>query len=206
MSWEPFGYMAFSTIETTSVYCLIMTLFRYKFKDYIWEALFTVLLINLQSYVMRNEFSLAYLVPLITIFIFVIFFSAIVKIPLIWSLVATVLGYVAYAFLQTGLALLLFGSIAAAQQDTSNGYLLQFSSGLIAILISILFYKIGWGFKFDFEKLRFRFEDVFLIVMIVAFLVSVSVVFYYNDLFVNILFFACVMTFLLYYAVRRERG
>ncbi|WP_155990453.1 hypothetical protein [Paenibacillus graminis] len=172
--------------------------------NYIWQALFMVLLINLQSYIMRNEFSLSYLVPLITILLFAIFFKAVVKIPLIWSLIVTVLGYVAYAFLQTGLAKLLFGSIAAAQGEASNGYLLQFASGLITILLSVLLYKIGWGFKFDFERLRFKFEDMLMVLLIIIFLVSVSVIFYYNDLFVNILFFASVMMFLLYYAIRKE--
>ncbi|UQZ33211.1 hypothetical protein C2I18_06360 [Paenibacillus sp. PK3_47] len=204
MSWEPFGYMFFSTIETISVYCLIMSLFRFKFQNHIWQALFMVLLINLQSYIMRNELSLAFLVPLITILLFAAFFKVVVKIPLIWSVIVTVLGYVAYAFLQTGFAKLLFGSIAAAQEDISNGYLLQFASGLITILLSVGLYKIGMGFKFDFERLRFRFEDIFIIMLIVVFLISVSVIFYYNDLFVNIVFFAAVMMFLLYYAIRKE--
>ncbi|WP_211209336.1 hypothetical protein [Paenibacillus riograndensis] len=153
---------------------------------------------------MRNEFSLSYLVPLITILLFAIFFKVVVKIPLIWSVIVTVLGYVAYAFLQTGLAKLLFGSIAVAQGDTSNGYLLQFASGLITILLSVWLYKTGWGFKFDFERLRFKFEDILMVLLIVVFLVFVSVIFYYNDLFVNILFFASVMMFLLYYAIRKE--
>ncbi|MBW4085811.1 hypothetical protein [Paenibacillus sp. S150] len=153
---------------------------------------------------MRNEFSLAYLVPLITILLFAVFFKVVVKIPLIWSVVVTVLGYVAYAFLQTALAKLLFGSIAAAQGNASNGYLLQFASGFITILLSIWLYKIGWGFKFDFERLRFKFEDVLMILLIIFFLIFVSVIFYYNDLFVNILFFAAVTVFLLYYAIRKE--
>jgi hypothetical protein len=155
---------------------------------------------------MRNELSLSHLVPLITILLFAVFFKAVVKIPLIWSVIVTVLGYVAYALLQTGLAKLLFGSIAAAQGDLSNGYLLQFASGLITILLSVGLYKTGMGFKFDFERLRFKFEDVFMIILIVIFLVSVSVIFYYNDLWVNIVFFAAVMLFLLYYAIRRETG
>ncbi|MEK3718898.1 hypothetical protein [Paenibacillus sp. FSL R7-0333] len=206
LSWEPVGYMLFSTVETFAVYCLIMTLFRYKFQDYIWEALITGLLINLQSYVMRNEFSLAYLVPIITIFIFVALFKVIVKIPLIWSIIVTVLGYVIYALLQTGLANMLFGSIAAIADSKFNGYLLQFSSGGMTIIASLFLYKIGMGFKFNFEKLRFRFEDIIMIAMIIFFLISVSIVFYYNDMFVNIVFFICVMAFLLYYAIRKEQG
>lgn len=206
LSWEPILYILFSAVETFAVYCLIMTLYRYKFKDYLWEAMVTGLIITLQSYLMRNEFSLPFLVPIITIFIFVAFFKLFVKIPLAWSFIATVLGYAAYALLQSGLARVLFGSIAAAQGDASNGYLLQFASGLITILLSIGFYKIGWGFKFNFERLRFRFEDMLMIALISVFLVSVSVIFYYNDLTTNIVFFAAVMLFLLYYAIRKERG
>lgn len=204
MSWEPVGYMVFSTIEAISVYCLIMSMFRFRFQDHLWQALFTVLLINLQSYVLRNDFTLAFLVPVITIFIFAAFFKIVVKIPLIWSVVVTVLGYVAYAFLQTGLAMLLFGSIEAAQRTLSNGYLLQLASGLITIALSVLIYKIGLGFKFDFESLRFRFEDVMMLIMLGTFLVSVSIVFYYNDLFVNIIFFLAVALFLLYYSIKKE--
>ncbi|MGN7765725.1 hypothetical protein [Paenibacillus sp. 22594] len=141
---------------------------------------------------------------MITILLFAVFFTVVVRIPLIWSVIVTVLGYVVYAFLQTGLAKLLFGSIAIAQKDISDGYLLQFASGFIVILLSIWLYKIGWGFKFDFERLRLKFEDVLMIMLISIFLVFVSVVFYYNDLLVNILFFAAVMVFLLYYAVHKE--
>lgn len=206
LSWEPVLYILFSALETFAVYCLIMTLFRYKIRDFFWEALVTGLLINLQSYVMRNEFSLAYLVPIITIFIFVVFFKIFVRIPLIWSLVATVLGYVIYALIQTGFANLLFGSIAAIADSKFNGYLLQCSSGGVTILASLFLYKIGMGFKFNFEKLRFRFEDIIMIAMIMFFLISVSIVFYYNDMFVNIVFFVCVMAFLLYYAIRKEQG
>lgn len=206
LSWEPVLYILFSALETFAVYCLIMTLYRYKFKDYLWEALGTGLLITLQSYVLRNEFSLAFLVPIITIFIFVAFFKLFVKIPLFWSFSVTVLGYASYALLQTGLARALFGSIAAAQGDASNGYLLQFASGSITILLSIGFYKIGLGFKYNFEKLRFRFEDVLMIALISVFLVSVSIIFYFNDMTANIVYFAAVMLFLLYYAIRKERG
>ena len=206
MSWEPVGFMFFSIIETVAVYYLVMALFRFKSRDFIWEALFVSLLINLQSYILRNEFSLAYMVPLITVVIFMFFFKIVVHIPLIWSLIATIFGYAIYAFLQIGMTILLFGSIAAAQSSLSNGYLLQFASGLIAILASLFIYKIGWGFKFDFERLRFKFEDLLVIGLIITFLILVSVIFYYNQLTILIFFFASIVTFLLYYAIWKERG
>ena len=183
-----------------------MALFRFKASSYIWEALFIVLLINLQSYVLRNEFSLAYLVPMIAILILIFLFAVVVKIPLIWSVITTVLGFAIFAFLQTGLAILLFGSIAGAQATTSNGYLLQFASGVITILISLLLYKIGWGFKFDFERLRFKFEDILVIILIILFFVLISIVLYYNETFIITLFFVSTVIFLLYYAIWKETG
>lgn len=198
--------MFFSIIETIAVYYLVMALFRFRTRDFVWEALFLSLLINLQSYILRNEFSLSFMVPLITVVTFTFFFKILVRIPLVWSLIATIFGYAIYAFLQIGLTILLFGSIANAQSTLSNGYLLQFSSGLIAILLSIFLFKIGWGFKFDFEKLRFKFEDLLAISLIIAFLILVSIIFYYNQLTILIFFFATMVTFLLYYAIWKEQG
>jgi hypothetical protein len=198
--------MFFSIIETIAVYYLVMALFRFRTRDFVWEALFLSLLINLQSYILRNEFSLSFMVPLITVVTFTFFFKILVRIPLVWSLIATIFGYAIYAFLQIGLTILLFGSIDNAQSTLSNGYLLQFSSGLIAILLSIFLFKIGWGFKFDFEKLRFKFEDLLAISLIIAFLILVSIIFYYNQLTILIFFFATMVTFLLYYAIWKEQG
>ncbi|KGE19199.1 hypothetical protein [Paenibacillus wynnii] len=206
MFLESLGFMFFSTIETISVYYLIMSLFRLKARDYIWEALFIVLLVNLQSYVLRNEFSLAYLVPIIGILIFIFLFAVIVKIPLVWSMISTILGYAIFGIMQTGLAILLFGSIAGAMSTTSNGYLLQFASGLITSLLAWFIFKIGWGFKFDFERLRFRFEDILVIVLISVFLVFISVILYYNQIFIDIIFFVSTVVFLLYYAIWKEMG
>ena len=206
MFWNSLGFMFFSTIETISIYYLIMALFRFKASSHIWEALFVVLLINLQSYVLRNEFSLSFLVPMIAILILIFLFAVIVKIPLIWSVITTILGFAIFGFMQTGLAILLFGSIAGAQSTTSNGYLLQFASGTITILISLFLYRFGWGFKFDFERLRFKFEDILVIILIILFLVFISIVLYYNEIFIITLFFVSTVVFLLYYALGKERG
>lgn len=203
---EHIGFMFFSIIETVAVYYIIATLFRYTGKEFIWEALIVSLIINLMSYILRNELELAFMVPLITIVTFMFFFKLVVKIPLVWSLMCTILGYGLYVLIQVLLTVTLFGSVAAAQSSLSNGYLLQFGSGLIAFLISVFCYNVGWGFKFDFERLRFKFEDVSALVLIIGFMLMVSTIFYLNQLSVLIFFFASIVVFLLYYAVWKERG
>ena len=52
---EHIGFMFFSIIETVAVYYIIATLFRYAGKEFIWEALIVSLIINLMSYILRNE-------------------------------------------------------------------------------------------------------------------------------------------------------
>lgn len=205
MNWEPLGFMFFSTIEAISLYCLIMALFRYKSSTYFWEAMVMVLLNNLQSYFMRHDLSMAFLVPLITIFVFFIFYTAVVKIPLVWSLIVTILGYAVFAVIQTVLILTLIGSIEKVQRDLATGWLLQFATGIVAIFLSNLLYRLGWGFKFDFEKLRLRFEDILIVFLIGLSLLCISILFIYIRVMFNGVFFALIMVLFLYYAIRRER-
>ena len=197
--------MFFSTVEAFSLYWLIMTLFRYKAQHYAWQALYVILLINLQSYILRNEFELANYVPLICMLIYILLFKFIVKIPLIWSFIATVLGYGIFVFIQTLLIRYMFGSIQELQAQVWNGYLFQTVSACVALLLSWILYKTGLGFKFDFEKMKLNFENVIVIFITILFLLLVSIVFYYNKYTINILFFAAISFFLLYYAIKKER-
>lgn len=164
-----------------------------------------VLLNNLQSYFMRHDLSMAFLVPLITIFVFFIFYTAVVKIPLVWSLIVTILGYAVFAVIQTVLILTLIGSIEKVQRDLATGWLLQFATGIVAIFLSNLLYRLGWGFKFDFEKLRLRFEDILIVFLIGLSLLCISILFIYIRVMFNGVFFALIMVLFLYYAIRRER-
>ncbi|ASA20893.1 hypothetical protein [Paenibacillus donghaensis] len=164
------------------------------------------LLINLQSYVFRNDFSLGNMMPLVTILCFILYFSSLVRMSLVLSVLATISGFVIFGVVQTGLALLLFGSIESAQASLSHGYVLQTSSGIVIIVFSWLLYRLGYGFTFEMDRLRFRFEDITVILMILLFLISISSVLYYNKIYINILYFAATSMYLLYYAVRKDRS
>lgn len=81
LPWEPMLFMFFSTIELMSIYYLIMSLFRFKWKHHAWQALFVTLIINLQSYLVRKELDMSNIAPLILIVIFILFFAAVVRMP-----------------------------------------------------------------------------------------------------------------------------
>lgn len=205
MSWEPVGFMFFSTIETLALYYLIMSLFRFKWKWYLWQVLFVILLNNLQSYLLRNELGMANISPLILILIFILFFSAVVRMPLILSIIATISGYVIFAVIQTIIVLLVFGSISDIYASVGNGYFLQLLTSAVVFFIFSYAYRKGKGFTFDLDKLRLKLEDILLSVLILGFVIGISVLLYYNDILLNAVIFVIMSAFLLYYSTRKEK-
>lgn len=205
MSWEPFGFMFFSTVEAFSLYWLIMTLFRYKAQHYAWQALYVILFMNFQSYILRNELDLAAYVPLICLLLYILLFKCIVKIPLAWSIITTVLGYAVFTFLQGVLIRCMFGSIAEIQANVYNGYIIQTNTAFFIMLLSYVLYRTGMGFKFDFERLKLALDDILAVFIVVVFFIMISFVFYYKKDFLNLLFFAMMAFFFLYYALRKEK-
>lgn len=205
MSWEPVGFMFFSTIEAFSLYYLIMCLFRFKWKWYVWQVLFFILAMNLQSYFLRNDLSMANVAPIISIILFTIFFTSIVKLPLIFSILVTIAGYAIFAVTQTSIVLMFFGSIVAIDTSVANGYLLQLISSAVLIIGAYFLYHMGKGFNFEFEKLRFKSEDVVLTVIIIGFLLGISTLLYYKEIYMNILVFFLLTMFFLHYSFKKER-
>lgn len=201
---EAFWFMLCSTLETLAIYSLIMTLFRFKTSEYIWQALFVMLLANVQSFILRNELSLAYLAPLISMFVFMFLFATVIKLPVLWSAVSTILGFALYGLIQTIYVVVLFGSIEAAQTSGVDAYILQFVSAGTGFLISWLLYRLGIGFAFDFERLRFKFEHIVLTILIVVVLLGVTSLFYYNKAWINIIFFAVTFSVFIYYSIKTE--
>lgn len=201
---EAVWFMVFSTFETLAIYSLIMTLLRFKTTEYIWQALIVMILANLQSFIMRNELQLDFLAPLITVLIFVFLFSAIIKIPVIWSAICTILGYMFYALIQVFYMLTLYGSIEATNNHEVDGYVLQLLSSLTGLLISWIMYKYAIGFTYDLEKLRFKFEHILLISLIVVVLILLAILFYLNRLWLLLLFFGITFGIFLFYAIQTK--
>ncbi|WP_052088023.1 hypothetical protein [Paenibacillus wynnii] len=205
MSWTPVLFMIFSTLETFALYFLIMTLFRFKWARHVWEALFIILFLNLQSYLLRNELDMPSFAPLVLVIVFILFFALKVKMPLVLSVIATISGFVIFTLVQTIILLGYFGSISSIDNNASNGYLLQFITSIIIIPVCWLSYVKGKGFTYDYEKLRFKLEDVVLTTLVVLFLPGVSLLFYFKELYLNIVLFMGLSMFLLAYSSRKEK-
>ncbi len=182
-----------------------MTLFRFKWMTFIWPAMFIILINNLQSYLLRNELDMANISPLVTIIVFIFFFAAVVRMPFVFSVIATISGYVIFAVIQSSLVLLMFGSLSQVENHTINGYILQTASAAVVFVIFWFAYHKGKGFTFDMEKLRFKLEDIVLTVLIIIFLIGISVLLVYKNLWIDIMFFIVMSAFLLYYSTKKER-
>lgn len=143
--------------------------------------------------------------PLILILIFILFFSAVVRMPLILSIIATISGYVIFAVIQTIIVLLVFGSISDIYASVGNGYFLQLLTSAVVFFIFSYAYRKGKGFTFDLDKLRLKLEDILLSVLILGFVIGISVLLYYNDILLNAVIFVIMSVFLLYYSTRKEK-
>lgn len=199
------GFMIFSSIEALSLYVLIMALFRLKVTSYAWQAVTLVLLINIQSFILRSEFALSDLVPVISILMFVFFFAVVVKLTFVWSVLATILGYVIFAVIQTSIIVMVYGSTDEIQSYAIKGYFLQVLSSAIMILISWLLKARNLGFAFDMEVLRFKFEDYLVMIFILIFIGAIALFLYINQTWLTLLFFIVNAGFLLFYAIRKEK-
>ena len=205
MFLESMGFMVFSTIEAFAWCALCMSIFRFKISEYVWEALFVIIFMNLQSFVLRNEFSLSYLVPVINILFFTLLFTTVVKVSLLGSLSITIVGLTSFGVIQALIALMLFGSIQGAQANVNYGYILQATTALIVLPLSWFLYRFGYGFSYDLERFRLKFERVAILATIIFFLIAITVVLYINQIWIVLFFFALSLLFFLRYAIRKER-
>ena len=197
--------MIFSTVEGVGIFALMMSFFRIKTTEYIWPALFVILLMNLQSYVLRNDFSLKSLVPIINIFLYILLLAMVIKIPVIWASIITITGYLTFALIQIMVIFVFFGSLANAQSSAFNTYSGQLMSGMLSILFAWFLYKFGLGFMFDFERFRMHWEGALVIALILLAVFLFSYIVYINEIKLYFAFLPVAIVFLLYYAVRKEK-
>ncbi|NQX43781.1 hypothetical protein HQN87_00430 [Paenibacillus tritici] len=182
-----------------------MSIFRFKTSDYALQILVVVTLMNLQSFILRNELSLSYLVPLINVLFITFLFSTVVRVSLLGSLTIASAGLVVFGFIQTMLAIVLFGSINAVDASLANGYALQMSTAIIGLLLSWFLYRFGYGFSYDFERFRMKYERMMIILTISVFMTSVALVLYLNQILNVIIVLVIALLFFLKYAITKEK-
>ncbi|MEK4451673.1 hypothetical protein [Paenibacillus sp. FSL L8-0506] len=207
MSWEPVGFVFFSTLEFIAIYFIICALFRLKPTEIIFPALFIILLMDLQSFFFREDLQLTAIVPFINILLFVLLFTVVMRIPLAWSAVISVMGYFAYVLLQVALVQVSFGylSVNELTLHPEKGYLLQTISSVLGIGGARVFYMLGGGFTFDFEKLRLKREAIYVYTLIGCALLLTIWLLYRGNTLIDVISVSIAFIFFAYYAVKKEK-
>ncbi|NUU74787.1 hypothetical protein [Paenibacillus xylanilyticus] len=204
--WEPVRFLLFSTLETMSAFALMLAIFRLKVKNYIWPGLFVSLLMNLQSYLMREEASMSALAPAISTVLFILLITTVVKVPVMWSSIIAILGTFSYTVVQTAIMLLFFRGVPTESLATSvEGSALQAASSVVALGVTYFLLKFKIGFAADFEKFRFKWEHVGVVAFIIFSLLASTMMFYLNNMLLVIVHMVLAVGLFLYYAIRKEK-
>ncbi|WP_020617506.1 hypothetical protein [Paenibacillus daejeonensis] len=201
-------FMFFSTIEGLSIYAVALYVFRFDFRKYFWHSLLIIEIINLQNYLTREEListaNMGAIAPIVNLLITALFFTTIVRIPILWSFLMTIVGFASVLVLQT-LVLNVLISFEDIQAAPMKGYIMQFLP-VTLILITAYLYRRGYGFTFDFEKLRFKREHVLIIALIVLFILFLFIVMQLLNVFVGLIGFVISLLIFLIYSFRKEAG
>ncbi|MMZ43870.1 hypothetical protein D1872_54400 [compost metagenome] len=204
--WEPIRFLLFSTAEAMAAFFLMTAIFRLKGIDYAWQALFVSLIMNLQSYMIREETSVSYLAPIVNILLFTFLLATVVKVPILWSFIISIAGVFLYGAVQAVLLVTAFKGLDSTHlQNSSQGTLLQALTSALVFLLSWFLYRFRIGFTFDFEKLRMKWEHTIVAILIVMSLAAAAFVMYAADLVLITIYFALAAGMFLYYALKKER-
>ncbi|MGO4375437.1 hypothetical protein AB4Z21_32740 [Paenibacillus sp. MCAF20] len=173
------GFILFSMIEGLGIYAMMLSIFRFNPWRYFNNFMLVLPIMVLQSLFLREIPELVYLVPVISILLFVFFLRAVLKIPIVWSTMITLGGYVGYGLIQWAIIEIGFGSVEAAQSGDVNGYIVQTATAAVQLVITYLLLKYRIGFTFsmdDYDKLRLKYERVIVIILIVISIVGLALV------------------------------
>jgi hypothetical protein len=193
------------------------SLFQLKFRPNIRSISVIAVLNSIINYLIyfNKEVDIGYVVPIIAILITFLYLTAVVKVPTIWSLVVSVVGgTVAPLVVQLGIVFGSFGFFMPSElkEHIWRNYAIDITSGLIYCLVSFLLYSRGWSFKFDFEKIRLKWEHHIVITITVCSALCLPVaiiVTHINELTLNLTFLSVssflMFVFLLGYAIKKEQ-
>ncbi|WP_411343133.1 hypothetical protein ACE3MZ_15960 [Paenibacillus sp. WLX1005] len=199
-------FVFFSSVENLAVFALMLSIFRLRPLDYVGSVALISLIMSLISYLIRAELDLSSIMTAVSTISFILIITTIVRVPLLWSTIIAVCGILVYAIIQALVILGLYGSFTSDMQYSVEGSIIQVVSSLIAVGICYALHLFKFGFIADFEKFRFKFEHIAIVIFTVAALIFASFLMYYNNLYYIIIFFALLAGIFIYYSIMKERA
>lgn len=217
MSSASIGWFMFSqTIYNIGSFIIMSALFQLRIRRYLKTITVVAFFNSLINYLVyfNTEASLAPVVPLISVLLIFLYLTAVVKIPSIWALAVTALGgLIGPLVLQLTISFSSFGFFTPSELKAHiwRNYALDTTSGVVYVLIALFLSIKGWGFTFDFEKIRFKWERYIVIGISICatFCLPLAIIFsYYDSISLSLTFLSIssfiVFVFLLSYSFKKE--
>jgi hypothetical protein len=205
--YEFINFMGFSMIEALSWVAITLTIFRFKFTEYWVSAVMICFFMNIISFFLRDVLDVGFVAPITNIvFIALMFFIFVRNVSVIWSFIISVSGLIVFVIIQSLVIASSFGLLSISEIDTSpeRGYILQSITGCLVFAISYLLYKFGYGLTFEFNDLRFKWERLLILSVLVIMTTSFAILFYNKEVYINILFLLLALAFFIYFTFKKE--
>jgi sensor histidine kinase YesM len=200
-------YLFFSTLETFAALILMIQLFRYQVKEHFPSIVVTSVLFAVLSYALRVELDFNDYFPVITLLTFAIFAFYILKIPLFWSVVASLITNTASFVIQ---AVLFLSFHVEETHETeligSMTHLLQFLFAAICLIVSNILYSKGIGFAFNFDKFRSKIDNLTMLLILIVSSAALLITFFKKNVFYGAADGLMMLGFLLFMALKKERA
>ncbi len=212
-------FITASTIEFSSFFIFSMILFRFQVKEYVLKFFFASIFFSLVSNTLQLE-SLQEISPLVNVFLFVFLLTIILRVRLLHSIIMVVITYVVFSLVQwlllsIYLKLDVFDEVLAY---TDNAFVVQLSTAIMLVVISLFVYKSNGGFSYiesssriyksNFKGNRFFYLSLFLALLVIIlvngfYLASINLPYYIYLVSVIII---VILVLLIYYSIRKDGG
>lgn len=203
-----FWFVLLSACEGIAIFTATLSIYRFRFQKYLWQASIISILQALISHFLRNEQEFSQYVPIISIGLIIFFVYAFVVNSFFWSAVMAVTGFVYHTFFQTCILFLLqwvgIITLERVQNNTFDSYIVLIASTVVTILTSLFLYNKGLGLSFDFDRFRIRGENGFIMTALIVTLVLIGYIFIKNNLIMAAITLALSLVFLLFFLIKKE--
>ncbi len=176
------GFVFFSSIEYVVTFAFILVLFRFSIKENISKFGVFAIVLSLVSQSLQTEFLQA-TSSLIQTIVIILFFYFFLKVTLFNATLMVITGYLLNFIVQWTLAgaFLHFAIVTDILPYTRDGYLLQFSSAFVMVVLTLLiaFLKGGFSFVENYNRVNkskfFSKENRWFLLFVVVSLITIFV-------------------------------
>lgn len=204
-------FVIFSVIEIVAFFYLCCSLFRFKAKVYLTKFIFVEIFIISGNYLIRQEEAYAGLASLFSLIMFILFLKIFIEeVSLFWAAIMGIVSFTITAIIQ-GLYILIlinttnFISLEEIQSNTLDSYFVQFTFALMIILPAHYLYKRGFGFTFNVDRFKLAGENIVMIFILFAILITVGIIFTTNNLLLISIVLLFPLIYLVYFAIRKQK-